>query len=87
MEPNSELIEIILLESLNNCPAVLYLPNTSQHIQQKYIKINKLARLVSQLKSGDKKAFMVEEYQKQIDEYYLMCKREKYGTLDDLLKE
>jgi hypothetical protein len=85
--PNSKQIEIILLEALNNCPTVLYLPHASQQLQKEYVRLNKLARLVSVLKSGDHKLFMIEEYQKQIEQYYYMCKKERYGTLEDLLKE
>jgi len=85
--PSPEQIEIVLLDHLNNCPTILYLPHASEQLQKEYVRLNKLARLVSELKGGDKKLYMIEEYQKQIEQYYLMCKKEKYGTLDDLLKQ
>jgi hypothetical protein len=83
----NEHLEVVLLNALNSCPTALHLPHASQQLQKEYVRLNKLARLISELKGGDHKLFMIEEYQKQIEQYYLMCKKERYGTLDDLLKQ
>jgi hypothetical protein len=65
-----------------------YLPYASQELQQEYIKLNKLARLVSVLKDNrETKAYMIKQYHKRVEAYHLLCKESCYGTLDDLLKE
>lgn len=53
-------------------------------MNSKLDQLLKLANKVSLLPGGDKKVFMIEEYQKRIQEFILSCKYIKYGKLEDL---
>jgi hypothetical protein len=78
-------IESHLLESLNNALSLLWLPTASVELQQEYVKLTKLATIVANLASTNKRRFMIQQYEERISNYKIQCKIYQYGVLDALL--
>ena len=87
--PNSEIVEKKIIECLYETLEKANI-NISDYsvfknvMNSKLDQLLKLANKISLLPGGDKKVFMIEEYQKRIEEFVLNCKYVKYGRLEDL---
>jgi len=81
-------LECVLLQMLNDSqPIPLYIPRASQELQQEYVILNKLANKIPNVDGYESRAYMIGEFKKRLDAYRIICYKEVFGTLDDLLKE